>query len=122
MKRDWELIKQIFADVENDEDLEDKGQIYAETHNDSSDYLRHLELLADAGCVKGVEIDFVDNAGHYKLAMTMPRLTMEGYDFKEVLENTKLWRKIRDMAAKAGVRLSWMFIQSAMPVAIKSLF
>lgn len=116
MKRNWEVIRDILSDIEND-DLEDR--INSLPDNEQETYLRHLELLVDCGYVIGVDIDFY-HAG-YRLNLDCPRLSMEGYDFKDVLQDKKLWNKIQQKAKDNFVKLSWAFIKEAIPFVIKEI-
>lgn len=116
MKRDWEIIRDVLSDVEN-ENIEDRVNSLPEDEQEV--YLRHLELLVDCGYINGVEIDF--RRGGYTLDFDFPRLSMDGYDFKDVLQDNKIWNKIKQKAKDNFVKLSWVFIKEAIPLAIKEV-
>ncbi|MDY6323017.1 MAG: hypothetical protein SPL30_08945 [Succinivibrio sp.] len=105
MKRDWMLFKKLLAGIEN-ETLD--ACIANEVPEEQERMQAHLEMLSEAGLVTG-------DAEHRCI-------TMRGYDLLCVLSNKKVWDKVCDMACKAGLRLSWLYVQQAAPVAIKSLF
>ncbi len=87
--------------------------------DEQTTYLRHLELLVDSGYIIGVDVSF--NRVGYSLDFDCPRLTMEGYDFKDVLQDKKLWNKIKQKAEDNTMKLSWEFIKAAIPISIKDL-
>lgn len=117
MKRDWKMIGRVLSDVE-DERVEDVINTIADD-DESERYLRHLELLSDCGYVLGVDIGFT-RAG-VRLDFNHPRLSMSGYDFKDVLQDKKLWNAIKRKAQDGTMRLSWEFIKAAVPVVLKEL-
>lgn len=117
MKRDWAMIERVLADIEA-ERTEDVANTIADD-DECEKYLRHLELLVDCGYVMGVDISFT-RAG-YRLDLNHPRLTMAGYDFKDILQDKKLWNAIKRKAQDGTMKLSWEFIKAAVPVVLKEL-
>ena len=116
MKRDWELIAKILQNIEN-ETLD--AMIDNASKDDGDLIIKHLELLIDCDHVRGVEIKHSSGGLFYGLAD--PRLTMSGYDLKEVLLDKNLFSKIKEKATSAGVKLSWEFIKGAIPFVYKSI-
>lgn len=46
---------------------------------------------------------------------------MQGHDFLENLRNPKIWRKVKDIAAKAGVEITFELIKQAIPKILGSI-
>lgn len=117
MRRDWQLLGALLEQIE-------KETVWAYLDNAGSaerdTALLHMELLADAGYIKDFTLrramDGTLSYGH-----TQVRITMAGYDLKEVITDARLFNQIRQKATDCGVRLSWEFIKAAIPVVIKSL-
>lgn len=109
------MLGRVLSDIES-ERFEDVINTLDDDH-ERFIYLRHLELLTDCGYVLGVELTFT-KAG-YRLSTNCPRLSMSGYDFKDILQDRKLWQWIKQKAETNAVKLSWEFIKAAIPLAIK---
>lgn len=115
MKRDWSLLGKILEHIEAD-------TLWAFVENaDSSDrevILRHLELLQDAGYIKG--FIYRSNAeGALLFGKSAVRITMSGYDLKDIINDKNLFNQVKDRATGAGVKLSWEFIKAAVPLIMK---
>lgn len=128
MKRDWKLIRGILEALEGDNYIayhnaggmtdEEKAKIYKD---DLSSLLpkkrmlvaQHLELLVDSGLVTQASCSTFENSGL--------RLTMKGYDMLDALRDDTVWNKVKDLAVKSGVTISWEFIKQAIPLIYKQL-
>lgn len=110
MKRDWQLLGEIFTHIEND-DLES----FIDNDNERSDLiLRHLELLIDADFVRGVEVRRSNNRiiGY---SSDDPRITLQGYDFAEIVADKKLCKKVISAIEKAGYLVSFETLKAFAP-------
>ena len=137
MQRSWLLMGQILEQIERgtlwewiqeaEENAEEKA-LLKELNNDPAEptlpindrILRHLELLQDAGYIKDFNYK-VSIDGRLYCGKSPIRITMAGYDLKEVINDAKLFNQIKAKAKSAGVKLSWEFIKAAIPVVIKGL-
>lgn len=118
MKRDWSLLGDIFSAIENEnieefidgKNAEEKIKIY-----------RHIEMLIDAGFIKGITLhyDVEDNISSY--ATYNPRITLQGYDFADVVMDKKLLNRTMNAIKKAGLLASFETIKAYAPVALKAL-
>lgn len=116
MKRDWELIAKILQNIE-DETL--KVMIENASNEEQELIYKHIELLVDCDYIRGFTIN---RTGRGILPIDGDvRITMSGYDFKEVLLDKNLFSKIKEKATSAGIKLSWEFIKGAIPFVYKSI-
>ena len=121
MTRDWKLLGTLLQQIED-------GNIgpyisNLESDEDREKAILHMELLQDAGYIKGFQLRSA-RKGHPMWTENSNdpiRITMSGYDFKEVVNDKKLFSQIVDKANDAGVKLSWEFIKAVIPIVIKGL-
>lgn len=128
MIRDWQIVKEILINVENNslrEFFSEKRYLNLISDSKLDDekilevVLGHFEILLDAGILKNGEItrrsdgsfEFWDFQGVY--------ISMSGHDLLDALRDKTIWEKIKRMSKRSGVSLSWEFIKAAIPVAIQ---
>ena len=131
MKRDWELMGRIFTAIENDnlhELIEQENEPTGEEQKDDfaksgqlTRYIllvRHLEMLIDAGYIKGVDIrTSVD--GFISFGLNNPRITLQGYDYADIVKDRTLLHQTINAIGKAGMMVSWETLKQFAPVLIK---
>lgn len=117
MRRDWNLIGDIFKAIE-EERLE--SMLDTATPDDKEKTLWHLELLLDAGYIKGVFFR-VSVDGMISYGCNRPRITLQGYDFAEVVMDQKLLNKTINIIKKAGLMVGFETLKSYAPIALKSI-
>ena len=123
MKRNWNIIKSVLEHVENGDIVTFyEGEKYlTELCIDEDEFLGHIEILLDAGIIKGGEIRR-DAVGKFlSVDMRGAFITMYGHDLLDALRDKAVWNQIRSKAVKAGVSLSWEFIKAAFPLVIQDL-
>ncbi len=76
--------------------------------------------MADAGYIKNFEIRPTLDGG-YAIFQQDVRITMSGYDLKEIINNKKLWNKITGKAKNIGVAVTCEFVKAMIPEAIKMI-
>lgn len=128
MIRDWQIVKEILINVENNslrEFFSEKRYLNLISDSKLDDekilevVLGHFEILLDAGILKNGEItrrsdgsfEFWDFQGVY--------ISMSGHDLLDALRDKTIWEKIKRMSKRSGVSLSWEFIKAAIPIAIQ---
>lgn len=127
MKRDWELMGRIFTAIEN-EQLGDflEQVIHDNPPPDDSSWkqseqvktvFKHLEMLIDAGYVKGVVLRTSDDV--YLYGLQNPRITLQGYDYADIVEDHALLKQTINAIGKAGLMVSWETLKQFAPVLIK---
>ena len=131
MKRDWELMGRIFTAIENDNLRELIEQANEPTGEDQDDdyaktgqlkryvlLMRHLEMLNDAGYIKGVELRFSID-GFISFGLNNPRITLQGYDYADIVKDRTLLHQTINAIGKAGMMVSWETLKQFAPVLIK---
>ena len=93
MKRDLELIRWILLSVERDDSILSHPQ-----HTDAA-ILDHLELLVEAGLLRG-EVD-PPESGDGRGAR-IQRLSWAGHDFLDAAKNERLWERAKRTVAETG--------------------
>lgn len=109
MKRDIELIRKILIVLEEDEAPEFTGEFNLDgVDQEIIDY--HLELIKDAGLIKG-NFQYGDN----RLLFVSLKLTNEGHDFIFAAKNETVWAKFKK---KLGSEMQNVPIAVAVPLLI----
>ncbi len=140
MKRDWNEIKAVLEAIEEDRFADYVGK-YGEYFDDSmmsegqkrakleevgearrDTILGHIELLCDAGLIKGVRVDvFNDDSAIVGLSTIRPRMTMAGYDLLEYLRSSKFRKALDEYCRNVGTELTLDVIRCAVPTVLKML-
>lgn len=124
MKRDWALMGDIFNAIEDDR-LE---LLISKTESNQDKYnilMQHLEMLIDADYIKGVIISLsVDSL--YSWGTDVPRITLKGYDFADIVKDKFLLNKTIKAIKDAGYIVTWKTLKEFAPmilkVAVKQIF
>ncbi len=118
MKRDWELLGKIFQHIEDEtiEDFINDNNLSEETRHT---ILRHIELLADADYIRGIEVVRGSIGLNYRA--DEPRITLQGYDFADVVLDQKLLKKVQNAIVKAGYLVTWETIKAFAPTVLKEV-
>ena len=140
MKRDWNEIKEILEAIEEDrfadyvgkngEFFDDslmtparKREKLAELGIERRDIiLGHIELLADAGLIKGIQLDiFANDSGVAELSQIRPRITMAGYYLLEYLRSPKFRKALGCYCEKIGTGMTLDILHHAMSSILKMI-
>ncbi len=120
MVRDWELMGEIFTAIEEErfEEMADEKREHSKTMKDKVffDFMRHVEMLIDAGYLKGIEIGF--SGKQFYFTIDNPRITLSGYDFADAVKDKKLLNKTLELIEKSGLVATFETIKYFTPVAI----
>lgn len=107
MKRDYDLIRLILIDVEND--VQDWSEDVKQQAKGKSDVIDgHVELLVDHGEIKYPK----DNSGRYQRLINgywFPfscKLTMEGHDLLDNIRNPSIFKAVKQKVEKIGGQVS----------------
>ena len=122
MKRDWELMGRIFTAIEND----NLRELIEQTNEPTGEgqlqryvlLMRHLEMLTDAGYIKGVELRFSID-GFISFCLNNPRITLQGYDYADIVKDRFLLHQTINAIGKAGLMVSCETLKQFAPVFIK---
>ncbi len=102
MKRDPELIREILIEIE---DCPADRQIrFCAEGGDDVAKIKHVELLIEAGYVKGHVQHYVSNTSPEAY---VSGLTWEGHDFVSAVRDNSIWQKTKEHVLKPAA--SWTF-------------
>lgn len=137
MKRDWDLLRKMLVDIEEERDLfaylpgepqlDDFESVdaysceYESWCQTQEHFFGHLELLLESDFVDGIQI--IRGSDGYISYGTSPkvRLTMAGHDLLDTIRSATLWENIKTTAKKKGVELSFDAIKVLGATALKHL-
>lgn len=119
MRRDMEYVRLLLIDLSNGKYNERISR--NEKDLDSQKYLNHLELMEDARLIK-LDITLTKDS---HLLKKCPRLTWEGNEFLETIENDTVWNKTKEILIAKGFEITEMSFEVIKQLAIaqgKQLF
>lgn len=127
MKRDWGLMGKIFTAIE-DERLNTMLDGYEWEEDEVTgekrqpfEYVRiikHLKMLIDCGYIKGVELRH-GRDGAYSFGLDDLRITLQGYDFADIVQDHALLTQTMSAVKAAGYIVSWETLKQFAPVVVK---
>ena len=89
MKRDLDLIRTILLEIEKKPDGSTYFNVKPPTGVEMRVFMAHLELLIDAGFIKGI-------VGEYALhKYEINRLTWDGHEFLDAARDNSVWEKAK---------------------------
>ena len=101
MKRNPDLIRELLQNIEDCP--ADNRMKFSVDAGDDVDTMKHLELLIDAGYVKGAVLP--DMRG--PVAIVVSGLTWEGHDFVSAVRDNGIWQKTKENVLQPAA--SWTF-------------
>jgi hypothetical protein len=135
MKRDWDLLRKLLIDVEEENDLfdgfPDKPEWteqaedayfrqYSEYEEHKSRFFGHLELLTENGYIDGITV-LRGADGHISHGITTPRLTMKGHDLLDTMRSSPVWDSIKSTAKSKGIELTFDAIKALGAAALRHI-
>lgn len=124
MVRDWIVVRKVLELAEQDKlpQALRTGDYSTRTDPISEDVmLGHIEILADAGILKGCDIHR-DLAGHIvRVNVQGAFVSMAGHDLLDALRDQNVWTAMLAKARSIGVTVSWEFIKAALPIVLRDL-
>ena len=126
MVRDWQIVKEILINVENNtlhEFFSEKRyeDLITDTTRDDAKTIGicHFEILLDAGILKNGQVTRRSDGSFGYWDFQGVYISMSGHDLLDALRDKTIWEKIKGMSKRSGVSLSWEFIKAAIPIAIQ---
>lgn len=134
MKRDWDLIRKILTDIEDDSDVLKEipeiprwgDEVYEDFESRLNAATReqrriatHLEMLIESGYIDGISVQRGADL-HFSFGLFDPRLTMAGHDLLDTMRSSSVWQKIKDGAKQKGLELTFDVIKALAKEVIKS--
>lgn len=134
MKRDWDLIRKLLTDIEEDRDVlaeippeprladlswdeyEQQAKEFSAAERRISG---HLELLIDNNFIEGLHVS--RTSGRFSYSLADPRLTMAGHDLLDTMRSSTVWGSIKSIAKQKGIELTFDGIKMLGTVALKQV-
>jgi hypothetical protein len=102
MKRDMDVIRRIVLALrDSDRAIESVDGLDLPTYN------MHAALLVEAGLAEGNVNHYYENATNIPDQVGLYRLTWEGQDFADSIDDDTVWQKAKEHVIKPGA--SWSF-------------
>lgn len=135
MKRDWDFIRKILTDIEEDRDVfadipaepkwvDQSSEEYALQISEYTALERriagHLEMLIQNGFINGLKV-IRTGSGRFGYSVSDPRLTMAGHDLLYTIRSSTVWESIKSTAKKKGIELTFDAIKTLGGIVLKQL-
>jgi hypothetical protein len=117
MQRNWDLIRKILIQVESLGDTQSHVEEDSIEGFDREIVSYHINLLIDAGLVKGFCVKGIDGP----LRCAASSMTWEGHEFLDKIRSSTIWNKTKSVAREKGLTLSFDIIKTIATHAITSL-
>lgn len=118
MKRNWELVRKILAQIEELNSSERSLEPTALEGYSSGVVSYHMSLLKGAGLIEAT--CFQPLSGELECIATS--LTWDGHEFLDKIRSDTTWEKIKSLAKTKGLDLSIDVIKSAATAVIGNAF
>lgn len=119
MKRDWDIIRAVLAEVEGFPDDQRNTFGYgAPNSNFEKDpaKVEHALLLYQSGFLKA--IDCSSNGGP---GIISPTLTWSGHDLLDTIRSKQVWERIKSLARERGLELTFDVVKALGSVALQQI-
>ena len=103
MERDFDLVRLILKDIQAMPAGESYTRIDHLSGYDSATVFAHVDLLLNAGLIKGRVLKLMHGIG----GINVSGLTWEGYDFLDAAKDETLWTKAKERLIKPGVSITF---------------
>jgi hypothetical protein len=109
MKRDWDTIREILARLEIIAFEEGYLQLSSFPNDRAAEISCHMELLMEAGLIKGRIVEEFGNEPHDFLAY---RLTWQGHEFLDAIRSDTVWQKTKKKFITGGISMTFDLVKS----------
>ncbi len=109
MKRDWDTIREILTTLEETTAPCNTLQLTDFPSEQAESISYHIELLIEAGLIDGEMIKTMGRGVH---GFLITRLTWNGHEFFDAINNDTVWEKTKKSFAKSGISMSFDLIKS----------
>lgn len=135
MKRDWDLLRKLLTDIEEERELLADAPVEPKWLDQSEEtfieemkayraaderLFGHLELLSNAGYTEGYNVMRGADRS-ISFGIFTPRLTMAGHDLLDTMRSPKVWNWIKSTASTKGVELSFDAVKALGALALKNV-
>lgn len=116
MKRDWDFIREILIDLEENSNLLKKHQ---DTETEEK-FLYHIRLLVEEGLVLGIQAN-QGVGGGWVYSSSNPRLGWAGHEILDTLRSQTVWEKIKARSKETSIELTTESVKALGAWALKAL-
>lgn len=109
MKRNWDTIREILTKLEDVIPEEDCLQLSGFPIERASEISYHMELLLEAGLVKG---QLLEEFGSDSEDFLVTRLTWDGHEFLDAIRNDTVWQKTKKSFVSGGISMTFDLVKS----------
>ncbi len=109
MKRNWDLIRDILTRLEETKVEEGSLNLSSFPQDKTADISYHMELLMEAGLVKGQMSKEIGRGPH---AFFATRLTWQGHEFLDAIRSDTVWQKTKKSFINQGISMTFDLIKS----------
>ena len=121
MKRDFDLVRKILLEIEAAPiEVTNFSFNTLEGYDDMAVVNEHIDLLIDAGLVKGAVMRGLSGI----VAVSIQGLTWKGYDFIDAAKDDSIWTKAKETVLKPtvaitfGLLLDWLKQEAKMKLGL----
>ena len=109
MDRNWNLIREILLKLK--EMPPEKGNLLLEDFpsDKAHEYSYHVELLMDAGLIKGRLSDEI--YGTAPQDFWISGMTWEAHELLDSIQNDTIWKKVKNRFSKEGVAMTFALVK-----------
>lgn len=109
MKRNWDTIREILVRIEEMAPDESPLQLDAFQDDRAAEISYHMELLLEAGLVKGRMIRLLDPGPANFFAS---RLTWQGHEWLAAVRSDTVWQKAKKSFVSSGMAMTFDLVKS----------
>lgn len=109
MKRDWDTIREILTRLEEVTAEEGCLRLSSFPVDRAADISYHLELLLEAGLVKG---EMLGEFGGGPDDFIVLRLTWQGHEFLDAIRSDTVWQKTKKSFVSGGLSMTFDLVKS----------
>jgi Hypothetical protein (DUF2513) len=109
MKRNWDTIREILGRLEETGAEDGPLQLSAFPKERAAEISYHMELLLEAGLVKGNMIRVLD-PGPTNFFVT--RLTWQGHEWLAAVRSDTVWQKAKKSFVSSGISMTFDLVKS----------
>lgn len=116
MIRDFELIRKILLEVQSSPASAQPFSVEFPSEYDQAVVNEHVELLIEAGLIKGKLIKALSGVA----GMALHGLTWEGHDFIQAAEKDAIWKRSLEIVKEKGGAITFDLLKELLKSVAKS--
>ncbi len=117
MKRDWELVRKILLELEQQSTARSLIRSNSIEGYDDEVVSYHIHLLIEAGLIRG----WCSETTNADLDCTASRLKWEGHEFLDKIRSDTIWNKTKALLKEKGVELTVETIKIAVSAVVRGI-